>query len=122
MIEEPLVSYRWHAGQQVGTTGLDPARVRAFLRKQDEAFFVREARNHATLHARLLAAGVPGDAPAMIALDRKIGFLEQRAQMRRRRWRALPTALSSWRRGDYGRYAVGWKSAAMDLIPMFWRV
>lgn len=121
LIEAPLVSYRWHAGQQVGTTGLDPARVRAFLRKQDESFFAREARNHATLRAHLVAAGMSASAPAVAALERKSEFLERRARMRRERWRALPVAVASWRRGDYARYAVGWKSAAMDLVPMFWR-
>lgn len=122
LIDEPLIAYRWHDQQQIGTTGLSPRRIRAFLNKQDDRYYELQSRNHQALHRRLLELGVsPASGPAT-QLQHKVAFLDLRVRMRQdRRRAAVPLALKCWAHGQYARYAGGWKSLALDLLPIVWR-
>lgn len=115
-IEAPLVRYRLHPGQQIGVLRPRPAAVLALLRRQDAAFYRREAANHLALAARLEALARPGHPEVPALARRKAAFLEARAAFRDAPLRALGRVAGALWRGDYRRFGLGWRQAAFDLL------
>lgn len=117
-LEEPLIRYRRHAGQQVGIGG---GRVRdafAHARRQDEAHCRRDAGAFRALRGRLEAVVGAQSLPLLAALDEKAAFCEQRAAMRATPMRMPVMIWRGWRAGLYGRCTIGWKQAVVDAMAV----
>lgn len=113
-IDEPLIAYRIHQQQQVGT-GPGP-------RHKPFAELAREHWLGADWHRQEIewlldcVRGIPPALRTASANDfaRQHAFLTMRSTLPARRWRRL-SKLSSFR-ADYKRRASGWKSIVMDLL------
>lgn len=115
LVEEPLLLYRQHAGQQLGERKrglLQQYRVaRSMTRESYQAVVERftEARDR--------LRGVPELATdRMRLLSEKIVHFQQRVHMRDPRIWRLPLIAREWWQGRYRRYSLGWKSLAQDLF------
>ena len=58
LLDDTLIKYRRHAGQQIGVAGGNLKAVLALARRQDAAHCRQEARKFERLRDRLLAAGL----------------------------------------------------------------
>jgi glycosyltransferase involved in cell wall biosynthesis len=116
LLDEALIKYRRHAGQQIGVAGGNLKAVLALARRQDAAHCRKEARKYQRMRERLLAAGLDPARPVIGALAAKARFCEQRAQMRERPARAPGLLWRAWRQGDYRHYALGWRQALLDVV------
>ena len=115
-LPECLVRYRQHAGQQIGECSrglLDQYRVAKMMglstlqRRLDE-FIALRGRLNATISRQVTDE-------KMRALDDKIDFLSARCDMRGAAIR-LPHVAKQVLRGNYGRFAEGWKAVFQDLL------
>lgn len=135
-VDEPLVAYRRHAGQQVGVA---VPTLRGFLgvvRQQDRRYCEEQAAAFGALARRLAVLAGPGPpgapetvsagaavsaacaasaASAVAAVERKADFCRARAEMRRRPPRAAGIAFRRWRDGDYRTCGLGAKQLVVDL-------
>lgn len=109
-LDECLMDYRVHASQQIGVIGWSPAALLGLVRKQDAAFYRREAQNYRTLAARIARP-----EPAAGASSKAV-FLERRAAGRDGLGACLAGVTSSLMAGDYRRYGMGAKQAIFDLV------
>lgn len=115
LIPEPLIRYRQHPGQQHGgrRRGLyaQYRAARQLTRGRCEAVATR----YAVAYERLKY--VPGVSPEHLELlEEKIHHARRRAEMRTPgAWR-LPRVVGEVCRGNYGRYSLGWKAVAQDLL------
>ena len=120
VVREPLVRYRQHRAQLVGT----PPKEVSAADRADKAFardawdlgaeleLMRELRGWISERA--------GDAlrPGFTAaLDDRIAHLELRRTLPRRRIARFEPVANELLRGGYGRWASGWLSALKDLAP-----
>lgn len=117
VVEEPVLLYRQHAANQLGSTrGLRrwAALASSLLRTDDREHRGEQLERYRNARARLVAMGV---TPAVASeLDAKVAHLEWRASLADARVRrALPVAreLMSAR---YQRYGRGWRGALRDLV------
>jgi glycosyltransferase involved in cell wall biosynthesis len=116
-IDEPLIRYRQHPGQQVGAREKADLTMEAVL-GDNAASYASELRHYAQAHARLkkLRAGVSDyDAKAKAVRDKAVYYyLRSRLPKRKReRVAAVAANLCSLR---YQRYSNGILSAAKDLF------
>lgn len=115
LVQEPLVLYRQHAGQQLGRPKrglMDQYRVAKNTKLEAHDL---EIRRYEALRARLEEIGGMADRRRELLL-RKIRHLSHRAGLRRPgAWR-LPRILREAAAGNYGRFSAGWKSIAQDLL------
>jgi glycosyltransferase involved in cell wall biosynthesis len=101
-IDEPLISYRQHAAQQVGLFRLSLPFILRFVSRNDARQCSEEAAAFRALADRLSEVGA---ASVVIAGVRaKATFYERRARMRERPACAPIEILRSWIAGDYGRF------------------
>ncbi len=114
-ISAPLIRYRQHAAQQLGGRRSTLCEKIEIARSQGSEHFRRLARDYAAAlrRARKLS-GRLRDPGWIGALEAKVRHLIARAEIRRE-WR-LPLILSEAMRLRYGRYSLGWKSVAQDLV------
>ena len=113
-MDRPVMSYRQHETQQVGTgewtaaTHLQWAQSRGtdlYRREiQKYASAIEVVRSHDTLSNTLLPH-----------LERKLAYLERRVKVQRGQLRDLPLFLSMVLRGQYARYGSGLRSSLKDL-------
>jgi hypothetical protein len=123
VIDEPLVKYRQHSGQQVGAkspreaaaSGGGVEALRAAVSRQN--FYSAEIGQLEAVRERL-AARVPAAAcaAALSKLESKIAHLRARAEMPERRSRRLPRVLREVLTLRYHLYSNGVRSAAKDLF------
>jgi glycosyltransferase involved in cell wall biosynthesis len=117
VIREPLVRYRQHRAQLVGTpprevsaTSTDKAFARDAWDLGAELELMRELRGW--IHERAGDSLRPGFAGA---LDDRIAHLELRRTLPPRRMARVAPVAKELLRGGYGRWASGWLSALKDL-------
>jgi glycosyltransferase involved in cell wall biosynthesis len=114
-VDEPLIDYRQHAGQQIGGANRDLIADYRVARAMTSESFRAIAANFAVAHDRLKAyPGVP--AERLRELAGKVRHAEARARMREPGTWRLPRVAGEWLRGNYARYSRGWKAAAQDLF------
>jgi hypothetical protein len=116
VLEDRLIQYRVHGGQQIGVLRQSPRALFTTARRQTAAQCRREADGFARLGERLSALGVAAGAPALAALADKARFWQRRAEMRELPWRAPALLWGSWRRDDYRRLSAGWQQAVVDVV------
>jgi glycosyltransferase involved in cell wall biosynthesis len=123
-LDEPLVRYRQHAGQQIGApTGVEPGPEPRGLEKFETAF--KRRNNSADLYKilekleeRLVAfTGFYDTAKALSFVGNYSFHLHVRAGLpQRRRLNRVPSILRELLSLRYHEYANGFKSAAKDLV------
>jgi glycosyltransferase involved in cell wall biosynthesis len=123
-LDEPLVQYRQHAGQQIGApTGVEPGPEPRGLEKFETAF--KRRNNSADLYKilekleeRLVAfTGFYDTAKALSFVGNYSFHLHVRAGLpQRRRLNRVPSILRELLSLRYHEYANGFKSAAKDLV------
>lgn len=125
MVPQPLVKYRQHERQALGTaTAPGRANKQGFQQKLEDrrktasaASLLRLANRHGQVHERLKARSddYHPSPQALADLQGRINHFRARAEMRKGRGRLrllIKEALSR----NYQRYSGGWKSMALDLI------
>jgi hypothetical protein len=118
MVDEPLVRYRQHASQQIGggASGLITQFSHARARMNADYFRDMELRAQ-TLVERLDWLGGAVRSPSCVAAARhRLEHVRRRVRLRQSAWRRGPGALGEWIRGDYARFAYGWRSLMQDLL------
>ena len=111
LLPDPVIDYRQHAGQQIGSVRLTIGEQIRRARRMDAAYFARTAACFEAAAARLETKA------DVTAIRRKAAFT--RAQQRMREgWRIarLMPAVGRLVVGDYGRFGRGWKGFAADLV------
>lgn len=117
-IDEPLLSYRLHAAQQIGVVGWSPQKLRALVRKQDAAFYRGEAANYRALAQRLTTLG-PSYANTATRAIAKAAFLDRRARGRENLGACLRAVVGAMFARSYEHYGMGAKQAVFDLLGGF---
>lgn len=115
-LNEPLVRYRQHPGQQIGGLKRTLSQQIQVARAMDADFFARLARDYAAARDRLAASRAHRPADAVLSkLDGKVAHCLRRVRIRSR-GRHLPLVVPELVSGRYRRYSRGWKSFASDLF------
>jgi len=118
IVPEPLVRYRTHGSQLIGTSRRTLVRQFTTARAMDETYFLEQADLWKALRDRLASwPGAGHDASSLVRIDAKIAHLRRRLMIRRRvrpaRW---PAVFREWLAGDYAGGSLGWKSALQDAL------
>lgn len=136
LINEPLVKYRQHSGQQLGAglsqweiSRLERHRITTEIRNRtykrlDEFLEVfSDERLAAIRSAALVPALVPSREriekmidDARRSTDDNIEHLNARISLPRTRLMRLPAIFNEWRNGRYDVHSRGWQSALLDLV------
>jgi glycosyltransferase involved in cell wall biosynthesis len=124
IVEEPLLAYRIHRGQQIGISmlrlrGVIPVRLwglagLATSHEQRRRQLTARLRQFSLLVERLREHGFASPA----AVDEIVAYcrhLERRAAFPSSRRRRIPLVVREWRLGEYGRYGFGASTALADL-------
>lgn len=119
-LSEPVMQYRQHASQQLGTgewtlgTHLRVARERQAAFYEQEIERLQNGIDAVRAHAEI--------APVLLPLlEGKQEFYRDRLRIQRGGLRALPVLTRLWVSGRYARYASGLRSSLKDLVVMFGR-
>ncbi|GLI26084.1 hypothetical protein ARHIZOSPH14_03260 [Agromyces rhizosphaerae] len=115
VLEEPLIDYRQHGGNQIGAESLGWAGRMRRLREP------RDARNARLLARAEALAGrlpeVPGIAPERVAeAADKLAHERVRSALPAARWRRVAPVVREWRTGRYGRFGLGAQDILRDLV------
>jgi hypothetical protein len=113
-LDEPLIQYRVHAAQQVGTG--PGQRPKPFAELAEEHWLGADWHRHEIQLLMDCVNRVPASLRTAAADDfaRQVAFLTMRLTLPARRW-SRPAHMSPYR-ADYGRRASGWKSMLLDLL------
>jgi hypothetical protein len=124
LIDEPLIKYRQHRGQQVGAPAKKPASGRGVKNLED----IRAGLHRANSFAELIEIGCRlrqrleerqdqfGSETALAQLDSRLAHMRSRARMGKKRVQRLRPVLGELLRLRYHRYSNGLYSAAKDLL------
>ena len=115
-LEQPLIDYRQHGGNQIGAQSRDLAKKIARAAEPRQAY-LQGLIGRTDLLLRRLRGLDPRIPEAKIrAVSGKLRHLQRRAAMRACRPCRLPVVLLESARGGYARYARGMHAAAYDLF------
>lgn len=115
-LDESLIDYRQHGGNQIGVTSLDTAGRLGRLRAP------RSTRNERLLaRAEALNERAPGLVPApsetyLRAIRAKVAHERARSTFPRARFRRVLPVLRLWRTGGYTRFGRGPQDVLRDLV------
>lgn len=130
LIDQPLIDYRQHAGQQIGgetrpmVTAGELAETSRDLLANQRTFSDRGAENcrlalvrFTRALERLDASGLlAADSPRRTRLAEKVAHFEARVGLPDKRLQRIPAVLRELGSGRYGRYSRGLFSLAKDLV------
>jgi glycosyltransferase involved in cell wall biosynthesis len=102
LIEEPLISYRRHAAQQVGLSGFSLMSMLKRIREVDHTYCTNEAQAFREAAHRITQIG--SAKKLSNSMGEKAAFCEWRADLRRRPLSAPLRVLHKWWIGDYRRF------------------
>jgi len=117
-VVEPLVRYRTHASQLIGTRPRTLSRQIGTARAMDHACFARLVDAWQALRDRVVTSGalMPGST-ALRTIDEKIVHATTRCTMRSgTRLARVGRVCSELRARRYSPYSLGWKSVLQDLF------
>ena len=103
LIDEPLISYRRHAAQQVGLFNFSAYKMIQAILADDASQYAKAGDAFHALAERL--ARDAACTPLARAVSDKAEFFERRAKMRMSPLSAPVKILMSWWRGDYHRFS-----------------
>ena len=117
-IPSPLMQYRRHQGQQMGTGAITLREKISHIGGRGASHHFEEITRFQQLYARIKEqrASFPYAEPALKEIKTKIHHLEHRAQLPRRKFARAPKVFREVCNGNYWRYSGGWRSAARDLV------
>ncbi len=121
-ISEPLLRYRLHAGQQIGTeiaalSGLSLLQRLRKGKRDEPAKHLATARELEELRRHLLCSNAPGSHATALLLQQKIAFLRDRAAPNVNRIaKVFQLFLHA---GHYQRYESGLKFFVRDILMVF---
>ncbi len=118
LVDEPLIRYRLHDGQQIGVARASFAAALAYARKQDEAQCLAEAEKFENIGRRLVSWEVPASHEVFMLLRAKAEFNRMRARMRARPASAPLLTVRALLRNSYRNYSLGWKQVLVDLLAV----
>ena len=118
LVDEPLIRYRLHGGQQIGVARASFAAALAYARKQDEAQCLAEAEKFENIGRRLVAWEVPASHEVFMLLRAKAEFNRMRARMRARPVSAPLLTVRALLGNSYRNYSLGWKQVVVDLLAV----
>lgn len=121
MVDEALIRYRLHSGQQVSVAKPSLAAAVRIARKQSQDYCFAEAERFASIGARLAAVGVLPEHEVFALASAKAEFIRVRARMRQHPLEAPFLIVRELLRGSYRRYSQGWKQAVVDLVAVMIR-
>ncbi len=117
LLPEPVIRYRLHAGNRVGTRRRSLreqiAMGRQHIRSQA---FLHDAQIFAAARNRLAEARAQPTPEFERLLEGKIRHMTNRHQMPKGFLRRLPAICREVRTGGYSKYSLGWRSLAQDLF------
>lgn len=117
LVDQTLVDYRQHPGQQIGEKKRSLFGQFLRLRRNPEDLagvqfaFEELERRLACLREHWVTPRIGELTRAKVEHGRRRLFLRQMNRITR-----VPAVLQEWFGGEYGRYGNGWKSAAQDLF------
>jgi hypothetical protein len=113
----PLVQYRQHGQQHVGTGPAGWQAQLACARRAEAAAYLALADQYRCAYQRLAAMPSVRRRRAVLAAVRaKVEHVQARARIRQAPWRGGPLLARELVGGHYHRYSRGWRSAARDLL------
>lgn len=115
-VEQPLVDYRQHGGNQIGMRDRDLATKWHDLVKPRASLIDMLIARDELLRQRLVALDDRIAASDRARADDKLRHLHARATLRGAPWQRLRAVLQESASGRYRRYASGWRSALRDLL------
>lgn len=118
LIDEPLIEYRQHSGNQLGGMhkGLARQMIEAFKTSRDD-YYVSEVLRYRVALDRLRDISDKFEiSENMYLLNEKIKHLQTRASMSRNRFLRIPAVIKELLHLGYYRYSRNWGSIAMDLF------
>jgi glycosyltransferase involved in cell wall biosynthesis len=118
LIGEPLMQYRRHPGQQMGTAAVTLPEKLRHAGRTGASFHIEESERFRQLSKRLEASRkhFPHAEYALQEIAQKLSHLEHRARLSPAKVARIPGVLSEVINGNYWRYSGGWRSLAKDLI------
>lgn len=116
VIEEPLIRYRLHSGQQISVAKSSLGAAWTVARRQTPGYCLAEAERFGGLVQRLTALGVSSHHEVFALAHAKVEFIRVRARMRQHPLEAPFLIARELFRNSYRRYSQGWKQAVVDLL------
>jgi glycosyltransferase involved in cell wall biosynthesis len=117
ILPTPLIRYRKHSAQQVGTLYFGVKESLEKAKRVGAAEFRNQATQYAMARDRIEQLRSGGEFKRdMELMGGKVRHMSRRAEMPRSRWKRLPTISRQIMNGDYFRYSEGYKSIAKDLL------
>ena len=113
-IEEPLMKYRQHPEQQIGTRDMRTKLLRTG--KTDRSYYLAHASQFEELYNRLIGNGHSPPDRVLGLIQDKIAHLHARAAMPPQRLRRLPLILRESANRHYAQFSRGLVSAAKDFL------
>jgi glycosyltransferase involved in cell wall biosynthesis len=116
LLEQALVDYRQHGGNQIGATRLGLggriSRLCASRTARNERLLARAI----ALHDRAAAFQPPLPKGAMAQIDAKLSHERMRSSLPAARLRRIKSIVRGWRAGGYTNYGLGMQDALRDLV------
>ncbi len=119
VIDEPLMDYRQHDGQQVGERDKMRSLATQFqaARKMDADYFAKQLRAFTDVRDRVMSMQSQWVHPGIGELiEQKVRHCAARVAIRDNRPTSLPRLATEAVSGRYGQFSYGWKSIAQDLF------
>lgn len=115
-VEQPLIDYRQHAGNQIGMPDRDLAAKWRDLVKPRAAMIDMLIARDVALQERLRAFGTRVSGADRERAAEKLRHLRARRAMRGTLWARSGNVLRELAGGRYRRHGTGWRSALRDLL------
>jgi glycosyltransferase involved in cell wall biosynthesis len=117
-IAEPLMQYRRHTAQQIGTGPMNFREWVSWIKRNNASFYRYEIERFARLYARLDAqkSRMENAEPAQEEIKKAVSHLKRRLCLPPNAIARVPGVVREVVTGDYQRYSGGWKSVVKDLV------
>jgi glycosyltransferase involved in cell wall biosynthesis len=115
-LEEPLIDYRQHGGNQIGASSLDISGKFARLRAPRTARNLRLLRRTEVLAQRAAGFRPAASTQTLAKIDAKRRHERMRAALPAVRIRRIIPVARAWRAGNYDRFGLGLQDVLRDLV------
>lgn len=116
VLEEPLIDYRQHGGNQIGASTLTVAGKVGRLRAPRTARNQRLLARAVALHERAATVTPVPSPSALTAIAGKVAHENKRNTLPAARIRRMRPILRMWLSGGYARYGLGFPDLLRDLV------
>ncbi|WP_104135642.1 MULTISPECIES: glycosyltransferase family 2 protein [unclassified Cryobacterium] len=116
LLEEPLIDYRQHGGNQIGVTTLDATGKLGRLRAPRTARNARLWARAAALQQRASGFEPAASASVLALIDAKLAHETRRSALPAARALRVGPIVRGWHAGDYSRFGLGLQDVLRDLV------